>query len=562
MKTFYTCISLFFGLLKLSYSQTIEIEKLSRTKPLKVSGGLNASTLFTQGMPETNSPLNYFLSGYLNFTAFRAVNIPVMINYSDRKVNLSQGYSFNQISIHPTYKWATAHIGTTNMTFSPYTLNGHQFTGAGLELSPKNWRIQVMNGRLLKGQFQDTLNTGPTFKRMGFGYRIEYNPGKFLIGTTLFQAKDQAGSVPQEYRAFNNQVLNPQQNTVVGLHFGATIWSSIQLSGEYSNSLLTKDSSALYESVRFNSLAGFFTKGNPTSQSNHALKLKANYNIKSSGTLVGIGYERIDPNYKTLGGYYFVDDLINYTFSINQNFSEGKYIISSNVGIQKDDIKQTKINKQNRFVGSLNVQANVSKKLNMGFMFSNFQSYRFLNDTYSRLERVPGQIVDTLNFSLVSTTLGYNVYNYFTRTEDKEFSMSFNTNYVSSYNLHGYAERVKSNIINSNVSWIWGYPASSFKVQVSLSHFFNGITGSKLQGIGPNLGLQKTIAKKLMLSMNTAAMQVEDKQQEQKYISLNTQMNSGWAINTSHKLNLTIGHVKNQQNNFLNGNLAYNYTFK
>lgn len=562
MKKLYKLLCLILGLLPMSYAQTVDIEKISGSKSLKVSGGLNASALFTQGMPDGNSPFNYFLSGYLNFTAFNAVNIPLMINYSDRKVNMSQGYSFNQISIHPTYKWGTAHIGTTNMNFSPYTLNGHQFTGAGLELSPKNWKIQLMSGRLLKGQYEDTLNTGPTFKRTGMGYRIEYNPGKFHIGTTLFKAKDQAGSIPEIYRKFGEQVINPYDNLVMGLHFGAMLWSKLQLNGELANSLITKDSSPLYESRKINSLAGLFYKGNATTESNNALKLKANYKIKNTGTILGVGYERIDPNYTTLGGYYFVNDLVNYTVNVNQILAKGKYSLNGSIGVQRDDIKKTKINKQNRFVGNLNAQANFSEKLSMNLMFSNFQSYRFLNDTYSRIERIPGQVIDTLDYSLVSTTLGYSLVSYLSKNEEKEVSLTFNTNYIASENLHGDQNSVKTNIINSATALVWRFPKSDFSIQAALSHFYNGLPDNKLTGIGPNIGLQKKVLDKLTLSLNTAIMQVKNRQPKDQYLSFNSQLAAGWDLTDNHRFNLNLGNVKNQQNNYLNGNIAYNYTFK
>lgn len=562
MKKIFKCACFLLGIYTQLNGQTVDIEKISTSKPIKMSGSLNASALFTQGMAYENSPFNYFLSGYLNVTAFNAVNIPVMINYSDRKVNMSQGYSFNQISIHPTYKWVTAHIGTTNMSFSQYTLNGHQFTGAGVELSPKNWKIQLMSGRLLKGQYEDTLNTGPTFKRMGLGYRVEYNPGNFHVGTTMFKAKDQANSIPELYRKFDKQVINPYDNLVVGLHFGATFWSKFQINGEYTNSVLTKDSSPLYEKVRVNSLAGIFLEGNATTESSHALKLKANYNIKNTGTMLGLGYERIDPNYTTLGGYYFVNDLVNYTFNINQNLLKSKYNINGNIGVQQDDVKKTKINKQNRFVGSLNAQANFSEKLNMSLMFSNFQSYRFLNDTYSRIERIPGQIIDTLDHSLVSTNLGYNLTNFLSKTEEKEISLNFSTNYIASQNVHGKNNAVKTNIVNSLVALIWRFPKSDFSVQGAVSHFFNGLPDNKLTGIGPNIGVQKTLFSQLSLSLNSALMQVKNHQEDNQYVSVNSQFTAGWTITENHRFNLNVGNVKNQQNNFLNGNIAYNYIFK
>lgn len=562
MKNFYKSLFLVLTVCQFGFSQNIEIEKISAKKPLQVSGGLNATALFTEGLAENNSPFNYFLSGHLNFTAFNALIIPVMINYSDRKVNLSQGYSFNQISIHPSYKWATAHLGTTNMSFSPYTLNGHQFSGAGIELSPANWKIQIMSGRLVKGQSEDTLNTGPTFKRTGFGYRLEYNNGTFLIGTTLFKAKDDENSLPESFRFFQEQVINPSENTVVALHFGATILKRFQLNGEFSNSLLTKDKSELYAKVKVGSLARVFHKSNATTESNNAFNLKASYNITATNTNIGLGYERVDPNYRTLGGYYFVNDMVNYTFNFNQMFSKGRFVLGGNIGVQEDDIKKTKMNKQRRFVGNVNAQAKFSEKLSMGLMFSNFQSYRFLNDTYSRMERIPGEIVDTLDYSLVSRTLGYNVVNYLLKTEEKELFLSFNTNSIASQSAHGGENAAKTNIINSILTLGWRLPTKRLGLHTALTHFYNHLDNGRLSGLGPTLGLQKSFKEALSFSLNLSAVNVKNQLMDNSYWSVNSQGNAAWKINNQNRFNVNLGFVRNQQNSFLNGNLGYNYTFK
>jgi len=321
-------------------AQSIDLANVAKAKPLAVSGGFGANTVFTAGLPG-NRPFNYFLNGNLNFNIFGTINIPLSFNYSDQRLMLSQGYSFNQLSISPTYKWVTAHIGTNYMTFSPYTLNGHQFLGGGLELSPNKWKIQLMAGRLIKGQFEDTTTTGPTFKRMGYGTKIEYNPGNFVAGVTLFKAMDDINSVPELRRIFNKQVVNPEDNMVVSLNFGTTLFHALQFNIEYSNSVITKDQRPEYDRVKVRSLAGILHQGNATTESYNAFKTNLNYNIAATGTMVGVGYETIDPNYRTLGGYYFVNDLRNYTLNFNQTIQGGKFTLGGNVGLQQDDIKKT-----------------------------------------------------------------------------------------------------------------------------------------------------------------------------------------------------------------------------
>ena len=549
-----------------AYSQSVNIENVLKAKPIAVSGGLGASTVFSYGLPNNEAPLNYFLTGNLNFNILGTVNIPLSFNYSDRKVNLSQGYSFNQLSINPTYKWVTAHIGTNYMNFSPYTLNGHQFVGGGLELSPQNWKIQLMAGRLIRGQYEDTLTTGPTFKRMGYGAKVEYNPGTYTAGITIFKAYDDASTIPELKRTFQKQVVNPKDNLVMSLTFGTTLFHKLQLNVEYANSIITKDQSPLNESIKIRSLAGIFHKTNATSESFNAFKAKVNYNIKETNTIVGLGYERVDPNYTTLGGYYFVNDLVNYTFNINQNFLQGKLLLAANVGIQKDDINKTKVNNQSRFVGAINANAQISEGFTMGLNFSNFQSYRFLNDTYSKITRVPGQIIDTLNFAMVSRTVGYNMNKVVKKTETKESSVSFNATLIGSQNRR--AEVVdassKANIFNSSFIYSISYLKQRASINASLSYFRNVLAAGTLQGVGPTIGFQKTFMEKLNTNLNLSALNINNTMSgidKPNSLALNMQLMANMRAGRNHNFNFNTGFVNNGSNTYLNGNLGYNYSF-
>jgi hypothetical protein len=547
-------------------AQSIDLANIAKAKPLQVSGGFGANTVFSAGLPNNNQPFNYFLNGNLNFNILGTINIPLSFNYSNQKIALSQGYSFNQLSISPTYKWITAHIGTNYMSFSPYTLNGHQFVGGGLELSPNKWKIQMMAGRLIKGQFEDTTTTGPTFKRMGYGTKIEYNPGTYVAGITLFKAFDDASTVPELRRIFNKKVVNPEDNMVVSLNFGTTLFHALQFNIEYANSVVTKDQRPEYDRVKVRSLAGIFHRGNATTQSFNALKTNLNYNIKATGTIVGVGYEEIDPDYRTLGGYFFVNDLRNYTFNASQTLYGGKVSLAGNIGIQQDDIKKTKVNNQNRFVGSLNANAQVSEGLMMGVNFSNFQSYRFLNDTYSRITRVPGQIIDTLAFAMVSRTFGYNLSKSFVKTETKETSLNFNLSLIGSENKRANVldPQSKTNIINSSLTYAIAYPTQQASINTTLTYFRNVLFNGTLTGLGPTIGFQKTFVKKLNTTLNLSALNVNNTMagiDKANSLALNAQISANMTAGKSHNFNFNTGVVANNGQTFLNGNLGYNYSF-
>ena len=549
------------------YAQSFDVENLLKAKPLVVSGGLNANGVFSNGLSNTNAPFDYFLSGRLNFSVYGIVNVPVTFNYSSRKITFSQGYSFNQLSINPTYKWVTAYIGTNAMTFSPYSLNGHQFVGGGVELSPNKWKVKAMYGRLIKGQFEDTLVTGPTYNRIGYGYQVQYNPGTYTLGLTMFKGFDQIESLPELKRTFKGNIIEARDNTVVGLTFGTTLFHKLQFNIEYSNSVLSKDQSSKYESVSVRSLAGLFHNGNATTESYNAFKTQLNYNIQRSKTILGIAYERVDPNYTTLGGYYFVNDIANYTFNITQILFKDKLNINGNVGIQEDDLNHTKANQQSRTIASINTSWNVNKDLSMGFNFSNFQSYRFLNDTYTKLTRVQGVPIDTLNYALISQTYGYNLSKRFKQTDTQQSSINLNANYLVSASKTGNKidENAQTNILNTNLNYAVSYPKRAFGLNMGVSYFGNQLYTGTLQGFGPTLGVQKTFVKKVNTSLNLAVLSTRNEMNDPTLSTSFSVLNASVAANYSpargHSLSFNTSMVKNMTATFLNGNISYSYSF-
>jgi hypothetical protein len=122
---------------------------------------------------------------------------------------------------------------------------------------------------------------------MGYGYKVEYNPGKFTIGTTMFKAYDVANSIPEDKRYYQNSVINPKDNLVMGLNFSTTLFHKLQIVMDYANSVVTKDQGGEYASSSIKSLAGIFHKNNATTESYHAFKSNINYNIAQTNTILG-----------------------------------------------------------------------------------------------------------------------------------------------------------------------------------------------------------------------------------------------------------------------------------
>ncbi|MGB4775201.1 MAG: hypothetical protein WBP45_08515, partial [Daejeonella sp.] len=149
-----------FFILPYLHSQAQRLDGIGKDPFLKVSGSVatNQVAYFADGISSRRDPYNYFLSGTLNFDLY-GWSVPLGFTYSNQSKGAFQ-QPFNQYGLTPTYKWVTGHLGYSSMSFSNYTLNGHLFNGAGIDLAPAGrFKFSAMYGRLQKAVKTDTLST-------------------------------------------------------------------------------------------------------------------------------------------------------------------------------------------------------------------------------------------------------------------------------------------------------------------------------------------------------------------------------------------------------------------
>jgi hypothetical protein len=339
---------LFFTTL-VAYAQNLE--KIGKSPLFRLTGGVGVNSVYYAG-DANRDPFTYFLSGNVNLNISDVYNIPFSFSYSNSKFQTNTPFTFNRLSMHPSYKWVTAHIGDVNVSFSPYTLNGHQFTGLGLDLSPKDkFKVNLMYGRLLKEREYDpeNISTQANYRRMGYGFKTSYQFEKFKLGAIFFRASDDVASLKNPIPAESD--IQPKDNTVISFDAEVNLWEKLKLRGEIALSALTEDVRVNGDSNHF---ASFLVSDNATTQYYKAFNLNFDYRVANGS--IGLGYERIDPDYKTLGGYFFNNDLENITINATQRVFKDKVTVSFNGGLQSDDLNNTKATQLSRLVMSLNVR--------------------------------------------------------------------------------------------------------------------------------------------------------------------------------------------------------------
>jgi len=374
-------------------------------KGIKVSGGVSLANNFYSvvGTPNRLNPYSYMFTGNLSATVF-GIAVPVTFSFSNQNYGFRQPY--NIIGASPTYKRCTFHIGYRNLTFSPYSLNGHNFLGGGFEYKGDKFAVMIMSGRLLKAVNYDSTNKNalPAYEQVGAGIKLSYRNKGDEISLSNFYAKDLINSINNVPASLG---LTPMENVVWGLTGKKQLGSKFSLMADYGRSALTQDllaqpisktSDVAYSPV-------FYVHWNQSTVVYNAIKLNANYKFKKLS--VGAGYERVDPGYRTLGAYYFNNDLENVTLNTSLALLKGKVSIAANGGLQRDDLSNTKASSMKRTVGSVSVNMNPTKRFNISLSYSNF--YSFVNVKPIENQFLPNARTDTLNYTQISQTVNASV---------------------------------------------------------------------------------------------------------------------------------------------------------
>ena len=377
-----------------------DLASIGKEKPFGFSAGLSLNQVFYSSNSTTarRDAYTYFASGNANLALF-GWSVPLSFSISNHNTSFSQ--PFNQYSLHPSWKWITAHLGYTSMSYSPYTVNGHIFRGAGVDLEgPGKWKFSSFYGRLLKAVEADSGRTAvPSYQRMGYGLKTSFAEGRNFVDLIVFHAADDEGSIPTPPDSLK---VTPHENLVMSIAGGKNLLKHFLLKADVAFSALSRDTRAENTDHR-HPLARSGFPFQPGLSSAYYRALKTSFDYQHERWLLGIAYERIDPGYRTLGAYYFNSDLENITLNGSAGLLNGKIDVAATGGVQRDNVDNTKMSTMRRMVGSLNATYSPSQRFNVMASWSSFQTYTNIRPQFESINQLtPYDNLDTLNFTQVS----------------------------------------------------------------------------------------------------------------------------------------------------------------
>ncbi len=458
-----------------------DLESIRDAKPLEIKGSLSASAIYfnMNGRDSYRKPFTWLLRGTPTLYIY-GIAVPVTIVVSEQERDFRQ--PFNRFGISPEYKWIRLRLGYQNMQYSDYTLAGHSIVGAGVELNPGKLRFGYMYGQLLRSVQASPIiddqdfRVIPAFKRIGnivkFGYGTEDN----YVDLILLKGSDVASSldsIPEN--------LTPAENLVIAITTHQRFLNHWIFDFEYARSYYTEDTRAgesTYENDYF--VPSFLFNDLTSSSLSTAVKGSLNYN----GDLLfgGVNYQRVDPGYRSMGAYFFLNDIQKITMDPGIKIFDGNWRIQTSFGFQENNLGNTKNYKTIRRIGGLNISGGIGNVYRFSGNYSNFGV-----EQREGLEVVDPalQIAQVTNQWSMSHTLTF---------QGESVMHSVNA-MVNNQNLNDRNEMTEqfSDYTSSTFSgmYMFSLMEANLSTNVGFTHTSFSLTDQEIRYYGPNVSVNK-----------------------------------------------------------------------
>ncbi len=548
---------------KISIIQAQSLDQIGKVPLLKVGGGISANGTYYEGT-SNRDPFSFNVNGNLNFNISGLYNIPLSFSYTSQSFSYNTPFKINRLSIHPSYKWITTHIGDVSMTFSPYTVSGHQFTGAGVDITPKGpFRISALYGRFLRATEYDSEIPGilPVYDRYGYGMKSSYSFRKWEVELIFFKAKDKSSSLTTDIPL--ELGVTPKENLVVSLKSGINLVKNLSFNFEIAQSAVTENINNP-TTTENSSILGFLIDEKTSTDFYKAFNVNFSYALFNGN--VGVGYERIDPDYRTFGSYYFNNDLENITLNASQNLFKNKLSLSINAGLQRDDLKNEKETQLQRVVSSVNASLVVSKKIDVNASYSNFQSYTNIRNQFDEINQIDElNSRDTLNFTQISQNASLGATYKIMNTEDKRQGLSAQLNYQTSKEDSGDLNTNSSDFYNGSTSYTIEFPNKNLQYNAAMNFAYNEAVEESTFTYGPTLSVRKGFFDKTLSTGLSSSYNITSTQGEIQNEIFSNRFNAQYTYQKRHNFSFSaiflLRKATQRVSNDLTIRLGYAYSF-
>ncbi len=329
------------------------------------------------------------VAGSVTLSSRSGWEVPVRLLWSSEPQRYRQSY--NQVGVSPRFRnWLTLHGGYRNVQFSPLTLAGHTFLGAGIELNPGLLRVGAVMGkfnRAIDANYADPDRVA-TFRRSGYSAKVGLGNARSYLDLILLRVADDVQSI----RSDTLPQLAPAENVVLGLSGRFQFSKKLSVEIDAAGSAYTHDSrtdtvaTITSHNERFQYLGQLKNLFTAREATQIYTALQASLSYRGRWADLKLRYKRIEPDYKSMGAYYFQTDIENVTVAPSLKLFSKRLQLRTSIGWQRDNLMNQKKTRTDRLIGSVSASYSSKKDLSLDVTVSNYgitqrAGYRPLNDT-------------------------------------------------------------------------------------------------------------------------------------------------------------------------------------
>lgn len=480
-------------------SAQLSAQQKESKKPITLHGAVSLSmgAFRSQNFPGRQPAFFWTLSGNPILTAY-GMPMPVnaMISNQTRAINAP----FSQLGISPSYKWLKLHAGVRSLSMSPFSIAGHTFLGGAIEINPGAFRFAALGGRFQKAREVDSLGLfqlRPAYKRTGYGFRIGVGKKRNYLDLIYLRAKDDSTSVSVESRNYRN--FTPDENLVIGLSSRLAFGKRLSLNLDGGGSLYTEDTRTILvseiggaELINLRRAINRFYPARITTRLHFAGEAALRY--QSRPFQMGIVYRRVEPEYRSMGAWFFQTDIQQIMVNPGFILKKGKTRVLLNAGWQTDNLLGQKPAQSQRLIGGVSVSFNPHERFGIDVQANNFQftqENRYLSSDSLRLQQATRYITIAPHW--------------LRRKGDKSHTWNISTNYQQSDDYNPYTrENLRSDFVFGQAQWSLQDQKKNYNIGFGVNGRWNKSNiAAEDQSFGITANTGKTLAQsKLHVQVN------------------------------------------------------------
>ncbi|MDZ7659255.1 hypothetical protein, partial [Fodinibius sp.] len=246
--------------------------------------------------------------------------------------------------------------------FSKYGINGATIRGGYLKFNPGNWNIELSGGRSKKAvpsNSQKDEFRESAFERWAMVGKVGYEgDGSHFYLSSHYEL--------DKSKSLNNPIgITPKENLTLTPDAKLSIFDDkVSLESQVTFSAFTRDLNSTEIPLTSTGVPSFISnlmQPHQSSRLNYAGQATASLQLDKFG--MQVGYERIQPGFRSLGIGQIQDDKQKITISPSARFFDNKVSVQGNVSFGRDNLLNSRIQTQRNTGISANLKLQATDKI-------------------------------------------------------------------------------------------------------------------------------------------------------------------------------------------------------